>query len=128
MVRYEEDQWLRLWFLGSKPYPQYNQVSTDDRHRSKQRYWNFLGEVWEGVEPLLQRESILVCRIGATGIKQRDLTAGLNTSLKNSFAKVELLKRPKVSTIKNRQANNFLPGSTGCGYEVDYVFGLRRAA
>lgn len=128
MLRYEEDQWLRLWFLGSKPYPIYRKYSNDDRHTSKKLYWSFLKEVWQGVEPLMRRDSVMVCRIGATAISQREITAGLKNSLKQAFPRIELLKRPKVSQIKNKQANNFLPGNRGCTYEVDYVFGLRRAA
>lgn len=128
MLRYEEDQWLRLWFLGSKPYPIYRKYSNDDRHTSKNLYWTFLEEVWQGVEPLMKRESVLVCRIGATSIGRREITYGLEASLKKAFPRVELLKRPKISQIKNRQANNFLPGSKGCAFEVDYVFGLKKAA
>ena len=128
MLRYEEDQWLRLWFLGSRPYPVYGKYSKDDRHTSKTLYWSFLEDVWKGVEPLMKRESVLVCRIGTTAIKQRDLTLGLKASLKKAFATAELLKHPKVSQIKNRQAAHFLPGSKGCKYEVDYIFALKKAA
>jgi hypothetical protein len=128
MLRYEEDQWLRLWFLGSKPYPVYRKYSKDDRHTSKLLYWTFLEEVWGGVEPLMKRDSVLVCRIGATSIQQHELTSGLKASLKKAFPKAELLKRPKVSQIKNRQAKSFLPGSRGCKYEVDYIFALNKAA
>jgi hypothetical protein len=128
MLRYEEDQWLRLWFLGSKPHPVYGKYSRDDRHTSAKRYWSFLAEVWEGMEPLLKKESVMVCRIGAVDIKQKELTVGLKASLKEAFPNVEMLKRPKVSQIKNRQADHFLPGSKGCTYEVDYVFALKKAA
>jgi hypothetical protein len=32
VTSFEEDQWLRLWFLGAPPHPTYRVVSKDDRH------------------------------------------------------------------------------------------------
>ncbi|MGH9429870.1 MAG: DNA methyltransferase, partial [Terriglobia bacterium] len=32
VTNYEEDQWLRLWFLGNEPKPTYQLISKDDRH------------------------------------------------------------------------------------------------
>lgn len=124
VLSYEEDQWLRLWFLGSTPQPSYKQISFDDRYTSKERYWLFLKEVWEGVSSLMSKDSILICRLGAIGIEQRDLTIGLKRSVKAAFPKAELLKQPKVSEMGKRQTDHFMPGSNGCAYEVDYIFGV----
>jgi hypothetical protein len=124
MLSYEEDQWLRLWFLGSRPYPSYKQISSDDRYTSKEKYWLFLQEVWQGIAPLMQKDSILICRLGSVDIQQRDLTIGLKKSLKAAFPKSELLKRPVASQMGRRQTDQFLPGSKGCTFEVDYVFAL----
>src|SRR6185437_3741473 len=46
VTNFEEDQWLRLLFLGYKPKPTYGQISKDDRHEVKNKYWTFLSEVW----------------------------------------------------------------------------------
>ena len=49
VTSYEEDQWLRLWFLGGPPGPTYGRISRDDRHTSPNRYWSFLAEAWKGI-------------------------------------------------------------------------------
>src|SRR5258705_2335387 len=32
VTNFEEDQWLRLWFLGGPPYPTRHRLASDDRH------------------------------------------------------------------------------------------------
>ena len=124
VTNYEEDQWLRLWFLGFPPYPTYTAISRDDRYTSKAAYWAFLREVWEGIGALLTRDAVLVCRIGAKGIDREELTGKLRASLKSVFPKNRFLRRPVVSRIRNRQTDAFRPGAIGCLYEVDYTFSL----
>ena len=124
VTNYEEDQWLRLWFLGSDPQPTYNKVSQDDRHESEDNYWAFLQEAWDGIASLLRKDAVLVCRLGAKGISKRNLTIGLTESLRATFPQVAAIRRPLISNIRNRQTEYFRPGSKGCLYEVDYVFRL----
>jgi DNA methylase len=38
VTNFEEDQWLRLWFLGGPPYPTRNRLTTDDRHTREDKY------------------------------------------------------------------------------------------
>jgi hypothetical protein len=66
-TRFEEDQWLRLWFLGGPPRPTYHKVSKDDRYERAQPYWAFLEAAWRGMAPLLKPSAVLVCRLGAKG-------------------------------------------------------------
>ena len=40
VTNFEEDQWLRLWFLGGRPHPTYGMVSRDDRHEKAEKYWD----------------------------------------------------------------------------------------
>lgn len=122
VTNYEEDQWLRLWFLGSKPHPTYRSFSKDDRHKQKDRYWRFLREVWKGVAPLLKPRALLICRLGAKGMSKAEITQGLLESISAVFPRAFLLKSPIVSKIRNRQTEYFRPGSKGCVFEVDYVF------
>jgi hypothetical protein len=42
VTSFEEDQWLRLWFLGGPPHPTYRQVSRDDRHETLSAYWDLI--------------------------------------------------------------------------------------
>ena len=124
VTNYEEDQWLRLWFLGYPARPTYQQLSHDDRHTSKKLYWNFLQEVWRGIKPLVQDDAMLVCRIGTRGMTNKEVTHSLLQTLRQSFPKCTLVARPYQSNIKNRQTQLFRPGSTGCLYELDHVVHL----
>ena len=124
VTNYEEDQWLRLWFLGYPPYPTYGTISKDDRHSQKDKYWSFLTEAWAGVGPLLQHDAVLVCRIGGKGMGESEITRGLFDSLAPSFPGVHLVRRPHLTMLHNRQTDAFRPGSSGCRFEIDYCLCL----
>lgn len=118
----EEDQWLRLWFLGHEPRPTYGQITRDDRHSNKSAYWNFLTEAWAGIAPLLRPDAVLVCRLGAIGMNEEELTRGLMDSIRRTFPCASLIQPPVRTAIRNRQTEAFRPGSSGCLFEVDYLF------
>jgi len=124
VTRYEEDQWLRLWFLGGEPRPTYGQVSRDDRHESVEGYWRFITESWRGLAPLLADGARLVLRLGAIGLSQEDLTTGLHATVETVWPHARPLTAPKRSAIVGRQAKNFLPSSKGCLFEMDYAYAL----
>jgi hypothetical protein len=124
VTSYEEDQWLRLWFLGNEPNPTYGQVSRDDRYLNAEKYWKFLTEAWQGGAALLAPNATLVCRIGAKGLSLEEITCGLRNSLRDAFPKLRRKKPPVVSKIRNRQTEYFRPGSKGCLYEMDFAFSV----
>jgi len=125
MTNFEEDQWLRLWFLGGPPQPNYGQISRDDRLRSSVRYWNFLTEVWRGIQPLLMKSAIVVCRIGAR-LSPDEIEGRLTETLHSVWSHVSLADKPRVTTILNRQARILHPESSGCRQEIDFIFELGR--
>jgi hypothetical protein len=122
VTSYEEDQWLRLWFLGGAPRPTYGKVSTDDRHVDSEKYWEFLKDGWIGLAPLLKRKAKIVIRLGGIGIHGDEITTHLKASIRSAFPRARLDKPPTQSAIVRRQSLNFLPKSKGCKYELDYVF------
>jgi hypothetical protein len=126
VTNFEEDQWLRLWFLGHEPKPTYDVISRDDRYRALDTtaYWSFIEAVWRGVRPLMRQKSVIVCRLGAKRISQGMLTRRLSASLRAVFSKASLVGRPSVSAIRNRQRDIFQPGTEGCLFEVDYTFAV----
>lgn len=124
VTNFEEDQWLRLWFLGGPPKVTYRQVSRDDRHDNEQSYWRFLSEVWAGVSSLLCDDATLVCRIGGTGFNEDQLASNLVSGLESTFAAVELVRPPQSTRFPRRQTSAFRPGSIGCRFEVDLVLRL----
>jgi hypothetical protein len=124
VTRYEEDQWLRLWFLGGLPEPTYGAISRDDRHCSEPKYWQFLADVWKGFQPMLAKKAVLVCRIGAKGLDLEALSLGLRQSLRAASVRFRAIEGPTVTRIHKRQTDYFRPGSKGCLYEADFVFQL----
>jgi hypothetical protein len=126
-TRFEEDQWLRLWFLGGAPRPTFWQVSKDDRHEWVRPYWAFLAAAWRGIAPLLKRGAILVCRLGARRLTADALQAGLLTSVRSVWPRAELVVDPVTTPLRRRQSAVLNPASVGCRYEVDFAFRLTRA-
>ena len=122
VTSYEEDQWLRLWFLGHQARAAKGVITRDDQHRKQKAYVEFLTAVWHGVAPLMKKGSVLVCRLGARGVTRTVMEDTLIETLKPAFPKLKQLEAKSVSTLKNRQTETFLPGTKGCRFEVDFVF------
>jgi hypothetical protein len=122
VTNFEEDQWLRLWFLGNAPEPTYRTISGDDRYRQATNYWGFLTEVWNGLAKLMARRSVIVCRIGGKGLSVAELTEGMEKSLTSIFPRGRFVKTPVVSSLKHRQTQSFAPDASGCLFEVDFAF------
>ncbi|TAL34753.1 MAG: DNA methylase [Spirochaetes bacterium] len=124
VTRYEEDQWLRLWFLGGPPYPTYGKISRDDRYEVANKYWKFIEDSWAGLVPLLKENAKIIVRLGAIGLNEEEMTIQFIKSVKNVFPKARLIQKPKYTEIVRRQAQSFLPSSKGCLYEIDYVLSV----
>lgn len=120
---YNEDQWLRLWFLGGPELPMSGK-SRDDRHTNPGDYWSFLQEAWAGVEPLVKRGAHVVVRIGGTRIPKQDLSEGVLQSLQSGFKgyRVKALHAGATTEIRNRQTNVFRPGTSAARFEHDFTF------
>jgi hypothetical protein len=125
VTNFEEDQWLRLWFLGGPPKPTTGVVSGDDRHEHLNSYWAFICEAWAGIRPLLAPKAGLVCRIGGRGRSVADLREAVTASMRFLAARWKLISCEE-STIRKRQTDVFRPGSTGCGFELDLCFELQQ--
>ena len=124
VTSYEEDQWLRIWFLGGESRPTSSRISRDDRHTVLEPYWQFLRESWEGVAPLMSRTARLVIRLGGNGAVEQDMTSRLVDSLKSAFGTIRMVVPPRRTPLVRRQTMNFNPDSSGCRFEVDYVFSI----
>lgn len=125
VTNFEEDQWLRLWFLGGEPRPTYSSVSHDDRYRSANNYFAFLADVWKGIAPLLKNDAHLVCRIGARAFSHAQISKRLTETIRQQWSKAVVVRDGEASDLKRRQTNAFRPGTKGCGVEYDFVFRLR---
>lgn len=121
---FEEDQWLRLWFLGGSEVPRSKQYSNDDRHSNRDLYWGFIGDAWRVIGQIVAPDRHVVLRVGARHETSRQLADALLGASALSRRKVKLV-HVETSKIKRRQTDSFRPGSTGCRIEVDCVFQLR---
>lgn len=122
VTAFEEDQWLRLWFLGGPPRPTWGLYSKDDRHRSNLLYWEFLTDAWQGVAPLLRRAAAIVCRIGSRRFSPDDLESRLRGSLRKVWSRVVLVDGPIVSRLRGSRAVLMQADSKGCRFEMDAAY------
>lgn len=118
---FEEDQWLRLWFLGAGTEPRSGRSDSDDRHRREDRYWRFIADTWRSLGRVLAKGAHVVVRIGGRKLNPDHIRTVLSGCARFSGRKVELVSH-EVSKLKNRQARSFRPDSAGIGVEVDCHF------
>jgi hypothetical protein len=120
-TNFEEDQWLRLWFLGGPPLPTRNRLSRDDRHEVLDNYWSFITDMWRSLCCVISAKGHVVIRISGSKTTPDQVRNRLIGTSRNMPRKLELLSE-KVSEIKKRQTNAFRPGTVGCGFEIDCHF------
>ena len=121
VTSFEEDQWLRLWFLGGLSYPKRGVVSRDDRHGTADHYWSFIGDMWRSLGAVMGDGAHVVIRIGSRKISPELLQRGLAGCSQFSGRKVKLISH-RVTNIKKRQTDAFRPGTKGCVVELDCHF------
>lgn len=124
VTNFEEDQWLRLWFLGGPDRPVRRRLSRDDRHTSAKCYWDFIADMWRSLGAILSRQSNVVIRIGSRSLPPERLLQTLKASTVFCGRKFELVSH-EISELRNRQTDAFRPGSRGCLLEVDAHFLIR---
>ncbi len=123
-THFQEDQWLRNWFVGGNLRP--TKIGrADDRHTSKERYWQFLTDAWAGIcELLSHNEAIVVVRIGGSKIGFDEAREGILSSLAKGTERQTTLKSASVSEIVRGQLRSFRPSALGTKREYDIVVAL----
>jgi len=124
VTSFEEDQWLRLWFLGGPPHPTRNQVSRDDRHELASKYWQMIADFWRVAGYLVENGGHVVVRLAGKGLSESSVVDGLTGCSVVARRNVALVSK-ESSTIPRRQTDAFRPGSVGVRFEVDVVFQVR---
>lgn len=120
-TNYHEDQWLRLWFLGSDAIV--NHAGGDGRHYNAVKYWTFLTEAWTGLAPLLAQESRVVVRIGSGKLAKAEIRKALTDSLElGTKRSVELIGVELSSMAVSTQANAFRGSKPSPKLEHDFCF------
>ncbi len=118
ITNFEEDQWLRLWFLGGPPNPTRNQISNDDRHYGLDSYWSMIADMWRTLGRVLAPNSDVVLRLGFKQLSPQRIADGVLGAAALSKRQVRLISH-EASDIQKRQTGSFRPGSKGCLREVD---------
>jgi hypothetical protein len=121
VTNFEEDQWLRLWFLGGPPHPTRHRVSRDDRHEREGAYWTFIADMWRMLGAVMAKCAHVIIRLGGRGLTPEDMARKLEGTSTFAQRPVRLISQ-SVSTLKRRQTDSFRPGSTGCLVELDCHF------
>jgi hypothetical protein len=121
VTNFEEDQWLRLWFLGGPPEPTYSRISRDDRYGFEPSYWSFMSDMWRSLSQVLDRNARIVVRIGSGRVSPDRLSKMLHATSQVAKRNVSL-ENATLSEIRGRQTGAFRPGSNGCRVEVDCLF------
>ena len=124
VTNFEEDQWLRLWFLRGQPRPTYRVISKDDRHERPEPYWDLIADMWRVLGRILAKNADIVIRIGGKNFNTQDMGQRLQATSGFSKRKAELVES-ETSEIKRRQTDSFRPGSRGCLVESDFHFRLK---
>ncbi|HXD55892.1 MAG TPA: DNA methyltransferase [Solirubrobacteraceae bacterium] len=123
VTNFEEDQWLRLWFLGHAPHPTRGVISHDDRHYGIEQYWALIADTWRTLGALLGKKSNVVMRVGMKGVAPERIAEGLLGCSVVTGRKVKLVST-ETSEIRRRQTDAFRPGSKGCLLELDAHFAI----
>ena len=123
VTNFEEDQWLRLWFLGGPSLPRQSSASKDDRHTNKKAYAKFITDMWASLRPILAKDAHVVIRIGARNLAREEVSGWLITGARQMKVNAKLVSS-RLSKLRNAQTRSFRPGSEGCRFELDYHFEL----
>jgi hypothetical protein len=121
---FEEDQWLRLWFLGGPPYPTRGEVSPDDRYESRDKYWSLIADMWRMLGKTVDSSANIVIRLGVKGMTPGQIVDSLE-GVSVVARRTVKVKSFSVSEIRRRQTASFRPGSVGLLREVDCHFLLK---
>lgn len=121
VTNFEEDQWLRLWFLGGPPHPTRGRVSRDDRYERPDAYWGFIADMWRMLGSVVAKQGHVVIRMGGRGIPPEEMMSKLAASSQFARRPIRLLYQNR-SELKGRQTDAFRPGTKGCLAELDCHF------
>jgi len=128
ITSYEEDQWLRLWFLGGSPYPSRGKITKDDLISSETRYINFLSKCWKSIGKVMASNGIVVCRLGQSAKDHFPLKKIMQQSILKGGDKFQIIKVKFSPFKKNRQAVMFGSKAIKKSGEYDFVLKFRNAS
>ena len=121
VTHFEEDQWLRLWFLGGRAGPGKSGSIGEGRYSFEDKYWSFLCDMWRMFDAVICPKGHVVLRIGSRKHGPKELERVVRACSKLATRRVRFVGS-ELSELRNRQTNAFLPGTVGVSVEVDLHF------
>ena len=121
MVTYEQDQWLRNWFLGGPDKVDYT-TRRQLAHGSETGFVADLSKVWVNVAEKCKPGAKLIIRFGALpSMAEKTPSQLLKESLKTSCSgwKVNTIRPAGKPMEARRQANQFQNAAAGYIEEID---------
>jgi hypothetical protein len=120
-THFGEDQWLRNWFLGGQERPT-KMARGDDRHSSRENYWQFLTDAWGGISDLLRTDPVVVVvRIGGSKVNFEEAKSEIIHTLSAGTKRRVLLHSAIESEIVGGQLRSFRPSAEGTKREFDII-------
>ncbi|MDW8341978.1 MAG: hypothetical protein RMK73_10900 [Geminicoccaceae bacterium] len=116
---YVPDQWLRNWFLGGPPQPDYS-YGSQISHRSLGRFIADLSTVWRNVARHCVPGARLALRFGTIGDRPLDDPAGvIAETLKDTGWRIEAVRSADDARRGKRQADTFQRRRSSPRKEID---------
>lgn len=118
MSTYEEDQWLRLWFLGGPDTPKYgnnNQIS----HRNQETFALDLAKVWDQIANNSKPELKMVVRFGEIGSRKSDHKKLFKQSLEYSVAPWKITYTRSAGRSADGQRQSITMGKRGNSNSIE---------
>lgn len=103
---YIPDQWLRMWFLGGKPYVDYSPQKQIE-HRSAAEFAVDLHKVWKNMDAVAADDATLVVRFGSINSRKVDAVSITQESLRDTGWRVQAIKPAGSALHGRRQALHF---------------------
>ena len=124
VTHFEEDQWLRLWFLGGPASAGRGLAKGDGRHGFEDKYWSFIGDMWRTMDALIQPRGHVVLRVGSRKHTPDEMERAVTACARLARRNLSLVHQ-ELSEVKNRQTDTFRPGSRGVTVEIDLHYQFR---
>lgn len=118
MRTYDQDQWLRNWFLGGPSKVDYS-YSSSISHSSPEDFSKSLAKVWSNIYQVAADDLKMVIRFGALRSRNIDTEAILENSLTESCKEWKIYYRREVGTSNNGRRQAYLMGKASSSKPVD---------
>lgn len=112
MKTYEEDQWLRLWFLGGPDHPVYSNPN-QLRHCDQETFACDLASVWDQIAEHASPDVRMVIRFGAISSRKIDYSETLRNSLEYSMADWRLTTTRRAGHAGDGRRQSVVMGKRG---------------